>query len=386
VLLPTFAEVWADQFGLRESRDFRIVSSGQPRIELFETNQEIRFYSASKPERLVGDNISHASGTEIGLWRRLAWEKTNSRIRCPKGKRHQFLGEGTPEGMNWWQEEADFPDGVNEAKNARRITLWTDDNKYLPEGYIENQIVAKYGYDSAKLISYRYGRFVAFDKGTAYWNWVDRRNLVFRSDGIEPTPILRIQMHWDFNKSPLAWVATQHQPCHSPYGTFFKRYVGLGESSGRSRGIHDACIEFMVQFPPEFFRSTPIEVYGDPSGYAGSHLAPSCAYDQIYQYLREKYENVTICAAKAAPRIQARLERVNALLEHEQLVLRDDLANTRRSFSQTALKPGTWDIEKPKDDVISHWSDAIGYGLFQLTKDSDLENPERKQVYGTNAI
>lgn len=382
VLLPTFAEVWADKFGLREGRDFRIVSSGQPRIELHETGQEIRFYSASKPERLVGDNISHCSGTEVGLWARLAYAKSSMRIRCPKATVLQYLGEGTPEGMNWWQEEADFPDGVDEARNYRRVTLWTDDNKHLPEGYVEKQIVAKFSYDPSKVISYRYGRFVPFTKGTAYWEWFDQRNVRL---GLEIQPSRPICMNWDFGVTPLPWVAMQLQPHTTRAGDFVNRFVAICEGSGKARGVQDACAEFIAAVPPAIYRDVPIHLYGGHDGYSASPRVEGSTWDQIAKILKRYYAKVEIRASRAAPEIIDRLNRVNSLLAHELFVVSPQCTNLIGSLSKTALKPGTWEFVKhPADKDFSHFSDAVGDMLFTLSKGWDLEQPSRKVSYGVN--
>lgn len=380
-LLPTFAEVFQVEFGLVEGEDYKVVASGRPRIYFPKRRQIIHFRSANRPDRMVGPSVSHVSGTEVGLWTREAFEKSTARLRCPKAVANQYLGEGTPEGFNWWEKEANFLEGVNEEKNARRIILHTSDNSFLKPGYVD-QLRRTYEYDPGKLESYLYGKFVSFTKGTAYWEFFESRNV--KSD-LKPDRHLPILLCFDFNKSPIAWVAMQRQPHTSKAGNRYFRFAALAESSGKSRGMQDACAEFIAAFPRSDYGNSRIEVYGDPSGYAGSHLSLNSGYDQIAQYLRPYYPSLQILAARSAPEIQARLERVNALLAYELYVVASTCTNLIKSHKLTNLKNGMWQFEKPKGDDWTHWSDGTGYPLYQLTKGDDLEKPDRKKVYGINS-
>lgn len=377
-LLPSFSTVMADALGLSEEKDYRIVPSGRPRIELLRSRQTILFRSANRPDRMVGANISHLSGTEPGLWERVAFEKSGDRVRCPKADYVQSLFEGTPEGLgNAYEEEANFPEGINEEKNSRRIILHTEWNPVLKPGYVE-KLKRTYAYDPAKQEAYLYGRFTSFSRGSAYWEFRDSRNV---REGIEPSQALPLLFCWDFNRSPLAWCVMQKQPVSTRWNTWY-RFAVSRESSGNSRGVFDGCAEFVAKFPPSIWRDIRIEVYGDPSGYAGSHLSPSCAFDQIYQALSTRYREVVICADRKAPQIKDRLERHNQLLAYNRLVIDSRCTNTIKSHTQTNLKKGMWQIEKPSGEDWTHYADGIGYPLFQLTRGADFEQEDREPVLG----
>jgi len=380
-LIPTFSEVLQTVFNLVEGHDFTIIKNGRPRIEFHKAQQEIAFKSAREFERMVGPSVSHVSGTELGLWDRQAYDKSQARLRCPKANRLQYFGEGTPEGFNWWEVEANFAEGLNVEKNARRIILETSENYHLPPGYV-GKLERTYSYDPQKLESYLRGLFVNFARGNAHWEFRESRNIVV--GGMLGTTYVPIALCFDFNKTPIAWVAAQKRAESSRGSDRVARYYALAESSGHSKGLLEACAEFIAQFPPQEFRSTPIHVYGDASGYAGSVLAANCGYDQIRQYLSSRYDDVTIKAARANPRVQTRLERMNALFAYRLALVNPTCKNTIRSLTQTALKPGTWDVAKPKGEDWSHWSEALGYYLWADTKGVDLENPNRERASGTN--
>lgn len=377
--IPAFTETMQSVFGQQEGVDFSVISGNRPRIRLHKTRQEIHFKSARNPETLVAANVSHITGTEPGLWARMAYEKSSARLRCPKAARHQWLLEGTPEGKeNWYAEEADFPEGIDEGRNYRRVTLWTADNPALGPDYIKN-LEQTYSYDPGKLESYLYGRFVPFIKGTAYWEFRHSRNVTL---DVKLSPHLPILLCFDFNRSPLAWVIMQRQPFTARDGSLRYRFVVLKETTGNARGLLDACAEVIHALPPNIWGKVPIEIHGDPAGYAEHYNAPKSGFDTIYENLKTVYQRVEIRAARSAPTIKDRLERHNALLAYELLKVGAWNRNTIASHEQTALKNGTWKIEKPQHDTWTHYADAISYPLFELTRHENLERPDRKRIHG----
>lgn len=381
-VIPTFTEVLSDSFGLIESIDFDVVRSAHPHIRLKKYEQTIWLRSGNRPEKMVGPTISHCSMTEPGLQSRLSYEKSSNRISCPNAVRRQYLLEGSPEGLEgFFAEEANFPPGTDWSNNKTRVVLWSHDNPRLPSTWVE-QAHRTYQHDEQKLKSYVYGQFVAFTRGTAYWEFRHSRNVTL---DLQASAQLPITITWDWNHTPLAWVALQVQPTWSRAGTKFDRYTVLGESSGKSNGIMDACAEFVAQFDPVLYRDTPIDIDGGADGFHKSHLATSCAFDQVVQALSRYYRNIRVVAARSAPRIKDRLQRHNALLAYRYLVLAAWCRNTIQSHEQTNLKDGKLDqIDKGKDDKVSHYGDALGYALFRLTKNTDLINPNAKQIFGFN--
>lgn len=382
-LIPTFIEVLTKEFEWVDTEDFEVIRSGFPRINLLATGQEIHFKSGNKPERLVGASISHCLMTEPGLIKREAYEKSSARLRCGNAKRIQYLLEGTPEGLgNFYETEANFEGEIDEARNYRRVILWTEDNQHLPSDYVDN-LKRTYAYDLHKLESYLYGRFVPFTKGNAYWEFAHSRNVKLDLKPSEHTPLT---ITFDWNHTPLAFVAWQEKTVWTKSADKYSRIEVLGESSGRSKGIMDACAEFIAQFPPERFKNTPIRVDGAADGYNKSHLASLCAFDQVLQALRRYYTNVSCVAEKHPPRIEHRLQRHNALLAYGYLVVAAWCRNTIRAHEQTNLKKDTWETEKPAGENWTHWGEALGYSIFRHTKGLNLDKNDgkNKKTYGLN--
>jgi hypothetical protein len=385
-LIPEFVKVLFDYFGLVEGQHFDVISSKRPRIviHVWKTPrgaQEIHFFSAEKAERFVGPSVSHASGTEVGLWRRVAFEKTRARIRCAYAKIKQFLLEGTPEGFNWYEKEANFPEGILEARNYRRIILHTSDNPTLDPDYIDNLRMA-YEYDPGKLESYLFGLFVSFNRGTAYWEFFESRNVLKYIP--TPQPASEILFCWDFNRSPLAWVAMQKFTTEKN-GFRRQQYVCIAESSGKSRGLMDACAEFMARFPKERFFRTEIGIYGGHDGYTDRHNTPQCDFRQIQDYLKAGgFANSHIKADKAAPGIRPSLEKMAALMAYDMLAVSPECTRTINGFAKTSLIDGTWSFEKPAGEDWTHYADGPRYALTQIFKHVNIVNPHAREQYGTS--
>ena len=380
-MIPTFVEVLTTLYQMEEGTDFEVIRSANPRIELKNTGQQILFKSGNRPERFVGPSISHVLMSEPGLIKREAYEKSSARLRCPKAFRLQYMGEGTPEGLgNFYEKEANFPEGVHPKKNAERIILHTSDNKVLGPDYV-NVLKETYSYDPHKLRSYLYGEFIGFVKGTAYWELSHARNIKL---DLKPSPLLPITMMWDWNHTPLAWCAGQVLPVWTKQSTKFDRATILGESTGKYSGIIDSCAEFITQFDPEVYKNTPIEIDGGCDGYFKSHLTDSCAFEQVEACLKKYYNNVSVVASRSAPPIKDRLQKHNAILAYGFLVIAKWCRNTITSHEQTNLIDGQWKIKKDGKDMVTHWADAVGYWLFRTFKHIDLDKPNHKQIYGFN--
>jgi len=379
-LIPTFCEVMQHIFGWAEGDDYAVVRSGRPVIYLLRTGQEIQFRSAQHADRLVGPTISHLLGTEPGLWPEIAFEKSAARVRHRDAACQVFL-EGTPEGLgDRWEQLANFSPGIDEERNAWRIVLHSADNPFVSASYNRNLGIT-YAHDPAKLEAYTKGTFTSFTKGTAYWNYVDRHPLV--TLGIRPDKALPLIWCWDFNRSPLAWIVMQ-RGFQTRAGMRMPCFRVLFESSGNSKGLLEAVGEFMARLPAAEWGQHRIEIYGDASGFFGSHKSPLCDYSQIESYMRQKsrYTNVSVLAQRANPEVRPRLERVNALFAYEMVQIEASCSRLRSGLCRTALKEGTWDIEKPTRDMWTHYPDAFGYGVYALTQDLDFEIPAELKVYG----
>lgn len=383
ILVPTFIESLSSDFGLVEGKDFKVTGKNPTIIRLLLTGQTIKFQSANKWRMFIGDNISHFIATEVGFYESREWlAKVWTRARCPKATIHQGLGEGTPEGNNWFQELADFDPFEGPAdpdQLFRRYIVETEDNPHLPPGYVEN-LYRQFKHDKRKLQSYIKGLFVAFTKGDAYWEWFDSRNSKL---DVAPSKYLDIGFTWDFQRSPTSWIAFQEQP-HKFGRHEGSREVALAESSGKAKGTADSCVEFATHFEPHIYGNTPICLYGGHDGYHEGLDDEGSAFERIKRTLNTLgFRNVRIVADRTSPRIRDRYEKVNELLSYERYVVAAWCRNLIKSHQETEFKPNSWTPKKHAEAIkdLTHFGDAAGYYLFQKYKNTDLEDLRPKTIH-----
>jgi hypothetical protein len=370
VAIPEFEKVLTEVFGLIENKHYWVTYAQPPRIS-FRWGQVIRFMSAQRYKKLVGATISHATGTEPGLFHEEVFKKVEARCRCPNAKLIQRFWEGTPEGMgNEYEKLANFEEGVNEKQNARRVIVTTFMNKHLPEGFAQ-KLANGYANDPGKLKSYIYGIFAPFHRGTAYPNFMESINC---SKDIEASSD-DINLSFDWQASPLAWGAWQKQTefIGNAY-TKFERLVQVAESSGNSRGIRDAVNEFTMAFPVKEFAATQINLWGGHDGHSPSHLADTSAFSIVKKLLNDLgYYKVLVKAPRSAPAVRDRLEIVDQLFAQRLVRIGIWNRNTIKGYSETALKEGTWELDKRRGKDTTHFSDASDYFLFYAAKDMNLD-------------
>lgn len=384
IIIPAVTQVLYDLYGFRERTHYSLTRTPFWKLKLKNYDHEMHFLSGDRPELFVGSNIACWWITEPGLQSREVFERCQTRLRCPRAVIRQGLAEGTPEGLNWYADIADIPqnrdghfyDRLDQRKNYRRFIVETTMNRHLaptPEVYAQTKIRDVYSYDKAKALSYEKGVFTKFTKGSAYWEFVERRNVV---NTMEKVPYQTIHLSFDFNVAPMAWVALQEfrfqESVFSP-----QRHIlaALAESSGESRGLLDAVAEFAAEFPVQEFGDTPILVHGDSSGWSRNyHNNAGSDYSSIKQYLESLgYRQVRVVAPKSNPLVKHRLERTAALMAYEKFVVGVQCRRLIQSFIKTSLREGTYDIYKPRGDDWTHYSDACTYALYALSKNIELE-------------
>lgn len=387
-LMELTLQVAQDIFGLQEGKHFKLYLSSPKTIDFspMGIKHELSFRSADNPKHFVSASLTHWRWSEPGVSKPDVFEKLQDRLRDKRAKILQGLADGTPEGLNHWADLANIPGEGNvrldSERNFMRYIVPTSHNVHnLAPGYLDS-LRARYAHDKSKLMSYEHGLFMPFNKGSAYWEFIESRNT---TDPMAPDPNSPIAFCWDFNVSPLAWTAAQKRRYRSErFGPAIQQVVAFAESSGEARGTLEGVAEFAARFPVSQFAYTPIYVYGDRNGWSASHKIVGSDYEEIEQCLqRIGYRRIEIRANRGAnPRIKQRLETIAQLMAYKMFVVTSDCRKLISSFNKTCLKEGTWDIEKPAGEDWTHYSDSIGYYLYQEYKDTNIIDPNFRPVLG----
>ena len=375
--IPAWYE-WFEKLELLEGKDFRVYRS-KPQKLVIQTSggqHTVYFHSADRPQLMVGNKIGFFTLDEAGDSKYDVFERATTRRRDRTANYLQSLVIGAPQGLNWFSDKADFQ-GYDEERNEKSFELWTEDNAHnLAPGYIDSCLKA-FGHNPAKVKSWLYGQFTPFHEGQAYIEYdpsVDRHNL--RAD-----PRVPLYMCWDFNVSPLAWVAGQRRYVETQDSSGHK-LCSVGNSSGESQLIVDACVEFIARFDPEIFRATPIRVTGDATGAARSVRARGTNYDEIRDVLTEFYDDVKIITPRVNPAVDVRVEQVNKAFSYGLAAVHIDDEKLNQSLLRTAWKANTRQLAKGSGDDVTHWADAWGYWIYEEMHKQNLRKiPRRKIIY-----
>jgi len=388
--IPTYEKV-LKSFGYTKGADYKIIKSPYPKLIYMNhpAKHEVHFVSAENPEKLVAVEYSHGTADEAGI---LPWEAVRnfrSRIRETSATRRQLMLSGAPQGVNDFAAEFDSEtlngwdtstnrDHFQREKRYRRFILWTDDNPYLPSDYIQ-LLEDTYGHNPNLLKSYRFGQFCPLTEGAVYSNYFPQKHDILdsRADAFR-----ELNMLWDFNRVPLAWVVVQK----TPFDFFDKRvhkYVAYDEANLGNQQLRDAVIEFAAKFPREVYSHTPINLYGDRTGHAKSHKIAGSDFETIKEILNELgYKNVTIRATVAVAPEAASVDAVQRLLARNLLLICKRCKMLRKSFLATTWKDGVRKIDKPAGETWTHHGDAVKYWAWQETRDETGSNTKR--IYGVN--
>lgn len=371
-------------YGLEESIDYDIVGSPFPKCVFSGTSQEIHFLSASRPDKFKSVEYSHATMDEPGLCKREAFQRLRERVRAKIRQPNQMLLIGTPEGITWYAEafDSDSLEGWikvtnldhyidNETPGAapvryRRFRLTTYDNEmFLPDDYITN-LLDSYRGNPAYVQAYIEGRFVPLTTGGCYTNYMPR--LHDNPKDVEPDAALEIDLTWDFNADPLAWVALQERTTEE-HGERTRRRHVIHEANLNRGLLDDACIEFAVKHPVHTFGQTPIVIYGDSSGHASSHKIRGSDYQEIKRLLNEiGFRRVEVRALRRNPLEVDTVNALNRAFLDDQLRVNPRCSRLRQSLLATKWKDGERRIDKPSGEKHTHHSDALKYAIYAIAE------------------
>lgn len=393
VAIPTFQKVF-QEIGWTENRDYRVIKSSVPKIELKRTNQTIWLFSSHDPDSIVGDEYSHFTNDEAGESKDKTFENLQARTRSPQAKTLRGVNVGAPQGITrfaqlFGTEEEGGPAGwietapgdySNPKLKRRRLRLRTFDNPFVAGGgdkvqeYCE-KLYRQYGHNPNLIESYIYGKFVPHYEGSAY-KFIPSRNVIH--EGIEPSPYRPLYVSFDFNAYPMAWVACQIVPFEGELC-----YVFIDECSEDLHGLDEALLDFCKKFPRSEWKQSDIKVYGDRSGHAKTHRSRLSDYDYIRKELGSLYDNVSIQASrKVAPEVDS-IEACNRLFSVGRLLCLAHLSGLQRSWQGSRWKDGVRKLHKPSGETITHKADAGKYLIYQLEVLDALSKESR--VYGINA-
>ena len=319
-------------------------------LVLKDSKSRILFRSMEDYERLRGTNLAWFGLDELTYTAEEAWERMLARLRDPKAQRLCGFAAWTPKGYDWVYRR--FIDHTKVAGYAA-ILAKPNENKYLLAQVPDYYARLKDVYDERFFAQEALGDYLSLDGSRAY-SAFDRKLHVQPLDVDPNVPLL-----WalDFNVDPMSSIVGQYS------GGIFRV---LDEIVLRHASTPEAVEAFTKRYPTH---ALGVTVYGDASG---QNLKTSGVTD--YQMIRDAFNEkgmtkVNYQVPPSNPGVRDRINLTNAKLKsasgNTTLLVDPKCKELIQDLEQVSYKTGSTQVDKERDRMRTHSSDALGYLLWQ---------------------
>ncbi len=211
-------------------------------------------------------------------------------------------------------------------------------------------------YDSKFALQEIHGEFVLFG-GSVYYCFDRNKNagdLAFKLAQYDPSK--PIALCCDFNVDPMAWVIAQIHINNQN----LKEVRVIDEMFLRNSNTVQSCQEFKTRYPNH---RTGVVLYGDATGEA-RHTDSNVTNWKIIENELQGY-GVTKRVPSKNPAERDRVNAVNGMIcnsrQERRVFINPNCKRLIRDFEQVEYKEGSVQIDKTKDLLLTHPSDALGY-------------------------
>jgi len=235
------------------------------------------------------------------------------------------------------------------------IRFATYENSYITKEAIDELLGM---YDEKYARQELYGEFVLFD-GAVYYTFNRHENAGdYAFKCAKYNPEMPIWLTCDFNVDPMAWIITQ--PGINKQ-TNLKEVYAVDEIFLRNSNTVQSCQEFKSRYPNH---NSGLVLYGDATGHA-RHTDSNVTNWKIIETELEKY-GITKRVPSSNPAERDRVNAMNGLIcnskgQRRFFVDPVKCKHTIRDLEQCSYKEGSVQIDKTKDLMLTHTSDALGY-------------------------
>jgi hypothetical protein len=316
------------------------------------TGSRILFRPVDEFERLRGTNLAWFGLDELTYTQQAAWLRLEGRLRDPKAARLCGFAVWTPKGYDWVYRKfmSDKVDGYD------TIIAKPFENRFLLDQVPDFYQRLKDSYDENFYQQEVLGSYLNMTGGLVYSSFSRKVHIA----DLQAEPYLPVFWALDFNVDPMSSLIVQ--------------IVGgkvrvLDEIVIRHGTTQQACEEFLKRFPKQ---QAGVAVYGDASGYKEQTTGSS-----DYQIIREYFQIHASTPAqyrvpKANPSVRERINLTNAKLRSAAgdigIQVDPRCKELIKDLEQVCFKEESNQIDKDRDRLRTHLSDALGYLLWQECK------------------
>jgi hypothetical protein len=319
-------------------------------IRFLETGATVLFRSLDDHERLRGTNLAWFGIDEITYTSEEAWLRLEARLRDPQAESLMGFGAGTPRGFDWVYERF----RAQPIRGYELIEASPYENEHLLTQVPDYYERLKDSYDEQFYQQEALGKFVNLSAGRVYYAFEREGNVGKYKLKEEES----IYWSWDFNIHPMSSVICQRAGA--------ALYV-LDEIVLSSSSTPEACAEFFHRYGKH---RGGVRVYGDASG--GQHKTASGVsdYELIRDFLtRNRSLRGEMRVGRSNPPVRDRINVTNGLLKNAQgecrLLIDEKCSGLIKDLEQVSYKANSAQIDKERDPMRTHLSDALGYLLWE---------------------
>jgi hypothetical protein len=313
-----------------------------------DTGSKILLRSLDDFERLRGTNLAWFGVDELTYTQEGAWLRLEGRLRDPKATRYCGFAVWTPKGFDWVYRKF-----VKNGGAAYQTVLARPyENRHLLDKLPDFYDRLRGSYDENFFRQEVLGDYLNARGNLVYSAF--NRELNLKETKVKPGA----QVIWtlDFNVDPMSSVVAQK------IGD--EIYV-LDEIVLRRATTEDACLEFEKRFG---YLDQEILIYGDASGSA-MQTTGSTDYDIIREFFRQRGMRMRQQIQRANPAVRERIAVVNSRLRNAngeaRLFVDPKCKELIADFEQVCYREDSLQVDKEKDRMRTHLSDALGYLIWQ---------------------
>jgi hypothetical protein len=329
-----------------------------------DTGSRVLFRPVEEFERLRGTNLAWFGLDELTYTQEEAWLRLEGRLRDPLAKRLCGFAVWTPKGFDWVYRKFI----ANAAPGYESVLAKPFENRHLLAKVKDFYERLKDSYDTKFYAQEVLGDYLSMDGGRVY-------SAFQRAEHVRESRIdWRRPLLWalDFNVDPMSSVIAQMKP---------EGVVVLDEIYLRNSSTRDACEEFLRRYPRH---DAGVIVYGDSSGNQ-RQTTGSTDYEMIKEYFHT-FSNLKTewKPNKSNPGVRDRINVMNRQLLTAAgtigLYVDPKCKELIRDFEEVCYKAETGDIDKNRDRLRTHLSDALGYLICEECTPKQRVGPVNKRL------
>ena len=318
-------------------------------LRMKDTGSRMVFRPVDEFERLRGTNLAWFGLDELTYTPEAAWLRLEGRLRDPKAQRLCGFGVWTPKGYDWVYRKFVSEPG----QGYGMVVARPYENRFLLTKVPDFYDRLKESYDERFFQQEVLGAYLNLCGGTVYSSFARAQNVANLSTD------QRLPLLWalDFNVDPMSSLVAQ---------VIGEKVLVLDEIVVRNGTTMDASAEFLNRYPEHW---AGVHIYGDASGNQRQTTGAS-DYEMIREYFQaHSGMSLHYHVPRANPSVRERINLTNAKLRSATgevgLLVDQKCKELIKDLEQVTYKADSNAIDKDRDRMRTHLSDALGYLLWQ---------------------